>query len=187
MKYLITGFGPFADHKINPSGEFIKSFDFPGCDKFLLPVDYQKSLEFIRDKELRHYDFIFLFGLAAERNEICLERVALNWIESSLPDNNGQAPTPQKINPELQEAWINPWPLEVWARHLVEKHMPVKISHSAGAYLCNFLYFHIIQKNPKALFIHIPKDVDLKQLGAITKELISLVESESESFRRFQT
>lgn len=177
MKYLITGFETFGGHLVNPSSEFVKNFDFPNFDKVILPVDYEQCLQEINKFPLGDYDFVFLLGLAADRKEVCFERVALNWIESPISDNKGQSPKPQKIDETREAAVINPLPLESWTSLLSQEPLPVKVSHSAGAYLCNFLYFHVLQKTSKALFIHLPKEPDFVLLSELMRNLVRLLES----------
>lgn len=175
MKYLVTGFEPFADHVVNPSAEFVKSLGLPEFEKIVFPVAYDKVSEILTGISLETYDFVFLFGLAADRKDICFERVALNWIESSIKDNLGKHPVPQKIDDSAVPAMINTLPIEQWVTELAQKNFQVKISHSAGAYLCNYLYFHVMQKTSKALFIHIPKDVAIEQLQKILQELLKFI------------
>lgn len=175
MKYLVTGFEPFADHAVNPSAEFVLSLTLPEFEKIVFPVAYDKVSEMLASISLERYDFVFLFGLAADRKDICLERVALNWIESSITDNQGKLPAPQKIDPLADSAIINTFPIDQWVRELSGKNLQAKISHSAGAYLCNYLYFRVMQKTPKALFIHIPKDIALQSLQKILLEMTSLI------------
>lgn len=175
MRYLVTGFEPFADHAINPSAEFVRGLTLPECEKVVFPVAYDKVSEMLEPIPWDKYDFVFLFGLAADRKDICFERVALNWIESSIKDNLGKQPIPQSIDPYASQALINRLPIEQWVADLHRNSFQVKISHSAGAYLCNYLYFRVMQKTSKALFIHIPKDVALDRLQAMLQELLKLV------------
>lgn len=176
-KYLVTGFEPFAEFKTNPSAEFVRSLSDECFDLKVLSVDYAQIKKELAEIHFEDYKFIFLFGLAADRKEICFERVALNWMESSTPDNRGLRPSPQKIEPGFADALINQLPLENWVKDLNQElrlTANVKISHSAGAYLCNFLYFEVLQRNKNALFIHIPMDVKLMELRQILNRLIVL-------------
>lgn len=172
-KYLITGFEPFAEFKTNPSAEFIRSLTDEHLEGKVLPVDYVQLKKEIAEIAFSDYEFIFMFGLAADRKEISFERVALNWIESAAADNSGVRPQPQKIDNKLGDAIINPLPLDKWIQDL-KLTADVKISHTAGAYLCNFLYFQVLQKHKNSLFIHIPSQVSLLELKRVLDRLILL-------------
>lgn len=182
---LITGFEPFLQNKENPSqllgAELAK---FSGADFICLPVSYDHSWEVLHSQLCRHsYESVLMLGLASERTRISLERVAINWQESSSPDNDGKTKVGEKIDPSFPEAFISHLDLSTWA-HEIQKELqvPVEVSFSAGAYLCNHVYFRTLAHFPKAksLFVHLPKlevlnfEKQLKVLVFIQKSMQSL-------------
>lgn len=159
---LVTGFQPFLGQPINPSALIAKKLeqeDPAGFKSLILPVQYQKGFEVLKDELLKSSIFpkkIILLGQAAGREKICLERVALNWIESAHADEAGVASSPREIIPGAPSSYIQ----KEWSFANTLCMGQVKVSHSAGTYVCNELYFqmlHHFQKNQKDIcFVHLP-------------------------------
>ncbi len=163
-RFLITGFEAFGDDLLNPTELLMKwisedpnlSADFVTQ---VLPVEYEKAHTLILQRpDLDSFDSIFCFGLAGGRSKIGLERVALNWIESSQADNAGKMLPLGPIDEKTKEVFFNEMNLEPLRASLQKAQLPVEISLSAGGYVCNYLYFQLLKASLKAqvLFIHIP-------------------------------
>lgn len=172
-RILVTGFLPFLGESINPSEillEHIKrDFAVSGnVDTLLLPVSFQQSYGKLEAQlNQRPYDFIFMLGQAGGRDKVCFERVALNWNETSKPDEDGYVPPQDRIDADDEPAFFTGLPLTEIVMKLKAKNLPASVSLSAGGYVCNFLYFKLLQKirndekfakAPKtmAMFIHVP-------------------------------
>lgn len=174
MKRIFTGFAPFLTHATNPSWivaqELAKHFG-PDSQALELPVVFQHSftlLKSILDKEPLFPDQLWLLGLAAQRSEICLERVALNWIETRYPDN--QSLQPPLTQPIFEDS-LAPSAIILKNHSLIDytpaerESLNIKVSHSAGTYVCNDLYFRTLthyqnyQKN--IIFVHLPAEETL--------------------------
>ncbi|UOF02921.1 pyroglutamyl-peptidase I [Bdellovibrio reynosensis] len=164
---LVTGFQPFLGEKINPSEillEWIqKDFASAGVDTLLLPVSFHEAPELILKKATeKNYDHILMLGQAGGRNKVSFERVALNWTETSHPDEYGFMPQRGKIFEQNAEAFFTQSPIEIWKDGLIKSGHHVEISLNAGGYVCNYIYYkilHHIQQNnlkSKACFIHVP-------------------------------
>lgn len=164
---LVTGFQPFLGEQINPSEillEWIKKdFASRGVDTLLLPVSFKEAPELIITKSAeKKYDHILMLGQAGGRSKVSFERVALNWTETSYPDECGFIPMRGKICDVSPEAYFTQSPIEVWRDNLIKSGHSVEISLSAGGYVCNFIYFRILQQiqksqlNSQACFIHVP-------------------------------
>lgn len=166
-KILITGFTPFGGRSINPSELIIKAIDNrfsePGIEitTLLLPVDFELAFNSLSGAihSATSYDFILMLGQAAGRNSICLERVALNWMEAPHKDEDGRSIRPRNINPKLPAAVISELPLDQWQKEL-SLFGQVSVSLSAGAYVCNYIYFRslceIQPQKANKLFVHLP-------------------------------
>jgi pyroglutamyl-peptidase len=116
---------------------------------------------------------LWLFGLAADRKDICLERVALNWIETDYQDEKGQrVVTPQAIDGSYPDAiLLKNHPL-IDAKEQLEspdnpdnrgpQFLRLKVSHTAGTYVCNDLYFRTLKAYPqyqnRIVLIHLPPE-----------------------------
>src|SRR5262245_36393197 len=107
--WLISHFAPFDGGKTNSSA--IVCTHLKAGDHVLtkaLPVSYKSCW-----KELESYlksgDFkgVLALGQAEGRTKISLERVALNWIDSRVPDNDGVQPIDVKINPNGADLWTD--------------------------------------------------------------------------------
>lgn len=195
-KILITGFEPFGKESINPSGELALSFQNE-YDTLVLPVSYKRAFEEIKPRlEVGGYDFILMLGQAGGRKWIDLERVAINLEDALNSDEDGDLRVQTKISLEGPDAFLNPLPLRDIAQALQSKKAPVQISFSAGAFVCNSLYYQVfewIKKNDRkshALFVHVPyieeqvqgkpigtPFLTLENLGFAIGELLQLMKS----------
>lgn len=164
LQRILTGFAPFLDHAKNPSWEIAQQLALrlgDGNQAIELPVLFEQSfvhLHNILKKQTQFPNQLWLFGLAANRNAICLERVALNWIETGVPDNSGQERlSPQKIDP------LGPDAILLSQHQLIDKGpLPdgLQISHTAGTYVCNDLYYRVLSQykeyRQQIIFVHVP-------------------------------
>lgn len=167
---LITGFEPFNGESINPSAELaVRVSQLRGYDSLVLPVEYGKAFEVFKE----HYRktptrFVLMLGQAAGRPKISLERVALNFQDSSLADSAGVLATEKQIDSRCEKgALFSRLPLREIVHELCvqsETGALFEISSSAGTYVCNDLYFRVLQyireeshgEGQEALFVHVP-------------------------------
>lgn len=165
MSLLITGFEPFNGESLNPSQllaqKLARSRDL---DVEILPVSYKRCFEPLQARlESGRYKGLLSLGQAAGRSKVCLERVALNWEDADLPDADLVTKIESPIDPVGPTAVLNSLPLRDYVRELKMRGRPVEISTSAGAYVCNSLYYQVFQwmrQNPGILsfqlFVHVP-------------------------------
>jgi pyroglutamyl-peptidase len=99
-----------------------------------------------------------MLGQAAGRKNICLEKIALNWRQSTQPDEAGYIPETTFIENGRELATMTKFPVDVVAQQLKQQGHPIEISFSAGTYVCNDLYFKTLTEFPnvKSVFIHVP-------------------------------
>jgi pyroglutamyl-peptidase len=161
-KFLVTGFQAFAGDKINPSElllqELMKS-QTP-VDTLLLPVSYKNAFPALlkKWKDDGPYEHLLLLGLAGGRDQVCLERVALNWSETSQPDEDGFRHPVGPLDPTAPTSYVADFFPTDWISEL-GKIGPVSTSFTAGTYVCNSLYFQARHKFPPTtsiLFVHLP-------------------------------
>ena len=169
MKILVTGFKAFQGEAINPSGELVKNLRLPsGSKTMILPVAYDQVFDLVKSEfEKDSYDFLLMLGQAGGRKSVDLERVAVNMQDQDQPDEVGRKYLETVIDPVGPSAILVDFPLRVWAQALKQKGHSIEVSHSAGSFVCNNLYFRVlnhIRSNPemnmKALFIHLPYCVE---------------------------
>lgn len=170
MKTLITAFEPFNNAKTNSSLMVIKEVAqrekiLSNRDKefvfhYPLPVSFSRSwpslLSVINGQDKP--SAIILMGQAEGRRKVSYERLALNWIDTKIPDNDGALPKHGAISAGGPEA--------LWSQAPIDKGQPsirtrlIEPSYSAGTYVCNYLFYKTLEwaknQNTKIGFIHVP-------------------------------
>ncbi len=168
MKVLLTGFEPFGNSPINPSQNLINVVsdrDFKGVElfKLILPVDKDRAPNLLINiiKEVTP-DTVLCFGLALGRAKISLERIAVNLMDFRIADNAGVKVSDRHIVEGGPAAYFSNLPVRSLLEALQAGGIPAQLSLSAGAYLCNQIFYsmmHYISTNEldiKAGFIHLP-------------------------------
>lgn len=161
MKILISGFKPFLGQSINPSQKLALDLQsaFSEVVSIVLPVEYKQS-SWILEREIQNVepDYVIMIGQAAGRANVCFEKIGLNWVQSRHADEAGIKPEVGAIEKSEPLALMTPFPVDEHYEKLRAKNLPVEISFSAGAYVCNDLYFRTLHefKKLKAVFIHVP-------------------------------
>lgn len=171
-KLLLTGFEPFLEFPFNPSqviaeeldGEQIGNHQVAGR---ILPVEFAKSSAALLDIFYHEKpDVVISLGLAAGRDRITPERVAINCNDGPR-DNQGVVLTDQYIIEEGETAYLSLLPIRKMVNTLNKHNYPAEISNSAGTYLCNNVMYKMLheintkQLNVKSGFIHIPASHEL--------------------------
>jgi pyroglutamyl-peptidase len=167
-KLLLTAFEPFAGETINPSFEVAKaieqmSFANAEVQTLRLPVDRFQTIE-LGLKGINQYrpDLIILLGEGSRRFRINPERVAINVDDFRIPDNTGNQPKGEAIIDGAPAAYFSTLPIYAIVESLIAAKIPAAISNTAGTYLCNRLFYSVmnfiaVEKLPiKAGFIHLP-------------------------------
>jgi pyroglutamyl-peptidase len=173
-KILITGFEPFDKFTFNPSGKIAEIMndeesEFAVIDGIILPVDTKRVQTILEDKITSFDpDVIISLGLAARRKFIALEKIAINLLDFDIPDNSGNIPEDTWILHDAPLAYKSNLPYKSIKKSLEAEKIPASISYSAGAYLCNQVFYLVMDyinrtKEKKKLggFIHIPQTIDM--------------------------
>lgn len=159
MKTLLSGFEPFADDFLNSSEELVKALVKKDnqLNSVILPVEFYKSFLILKENILNSKpDLLLMFGQATGRSQIGLEKIAVNWQQASIADEAGYRPQSMSVNPDGSLILNTQLPLEAFIFQLLGE--PVEISYSAGAFVCNDLYYRVLSEFPElpSLFIHLP-------------------------------
>lgn len=164
-KLLITGFEPLGGEEINPSWEAVSrlQYEIGGyvLTKLCLPVVFGEAAERVifAAEEIRP-DVILCIGQAGGRKNITPELVAINLRHGSLPDNNGNKPSDQPIVKDGSAAYFSTLPVRRIAEKIDIYGIPSSVSYSAGAYVCNDLFYtllsHFHNTDTRVGFIHVP-------------------------------
>ena len=165
MNLLVTGFEPFGKYKENSSwavAEKVAALGVDGLKVVLLPVSFNGVAAALRKAvEECCPDVIIMLGQCAGIDYIKLERIAINMMDATTPDNDGYIPDEEPICATGAAALFTKSDIKD-LRGAVETHgIPVKISNSAGLYVCNRTYYEALRlcnERPgmKALFVHLP-------------------------------
>lgn len=166
MSVLIFGYEPFLEFDENPSmivAERLKGKKIAGSEikTRILPVEYSKVEDAIVEA-INEFNpsLVIGLGLAAGRNKVTPEKIAVNYKRSSAADNAGVKVNGEKIDRTQPDGIFSTLPVEAITDALNKKGIPSSLSLSAGGYLCNFAMFVIVRESIKrgfkGGFIHVP-------------------------------
>ncbi|MBE6883546.1 MAG: pyroglutamyl-peptidase I [Ruminococcaceae bacterium] len=164
-RLLITGFEPFGGEKINPSWEAVKRLpDMMGeyeLTKLCIPVTFEGAA-----KTVNHFaaavkpDVILCIGQAGGRSAVTPELVGINLKYGRIPDNAGEQPMDERILVGGADAYFSTVPARQMAEAIAGKGLPAQLSYTAGAYVCNCVFYsllaHFENTGTKVGFIHVP-------------------------------
>lgn len=163
MKVLVSGFTTFSTHTENSSqiiAELLRETKIPGIEiqTVILPVAFSNAFDHLKiEIDSFKPDYVVCLGLAGNRKKISLEKVAINLIHSDIPDNEGVTQMDLHIS-EGPAAYFSTLPLKEMRE--VTTPFPVEMSFSAGAYVCNYVMYRVLEyvkgTKVKAGFIHLP-------------------------------
>lgn len=175
-KILVSGFKPFAGHTVNPTETLMEGLNKTSIKNveiktIVLPVSYAKAFKALEAKVLEFDpDIILATGLAADRSQISLERIAINCESSSLADNDGEIAADRKIEQGAVDGIFTTLPIYEIFNAIQKLKIPIHISNSAGTYVCNSLMYKILKRfsaTKTCGFIHIPPEKSLNSEQAL--------------------
>lgn len=166
-KILVTGFDPFDSESINSSWTAVSALP----DEILgwkiirleLPTVFGKAGAVLEGAVKEHTpDAVICTGQAGGSPGIRLERVAVNMMDARIPDNEGSKPCDEPVIPGAPDGYFTGLPIRKMQSRLSANMIPVEISYTAGAFVCNSVMYtllHLIRRKYKKVaggFIHIP-------------------------------
>jgi pyroglutamyl-peptidase len=160
-KVLLTGFEPFGTATSNPSGEIVKQISGDNIITAILPVAYAQSGERLLALITEHNpDVVICLGQAEGRTQITPEKVAINLDDARLADNEGVLRIDVKIIEDGPDAYFSTLPVNEIVEAIKARGVPAAVSLSAGAFLCNHV-FYVAQNNfagtkVRSGFVHVP-------------------------------
>ena len=165
-KLLITGFDPFGGESVNPSWAAVELLpdivgEFELC-KLPIPTIFGEAAALILEKAAEFApDVILSVGLAGGRDAVTPERIAVNIRDARIPDNEGNQPRGQFVDPQGPAAYFATVPVEAMAQAIRDAGIPGTVSNSAGAFVCNDVLYtllhHFAGTDTKVGFIHVPR------------------------------
>lgn len=161
-RVLLTGFEPFNNATLNPSKEVVEKINHRSIvAKEVLPVVFSKAAKRLIEliEEVKP-EVVIALGQAEGRPQINLERVAINYMQGQIADNEGVFALSGEISKDAPAAYFSTLPLELISQSLTAVKIPVAISLSAGSFLCNHIFYsmqhHLHGKGAHSGFIHLP-------------------------------
>lgn len=189
MKHLIiTGFDGFGGESINPSWEAVRRLpDQAGSyrlTRIQIPTVFeQAALSVLTAAAADPADVILCVGGAAGRDAVTPELMGINWNHARIPDNAGQQPLEQFIEPDGPAARFATVPVSAMARAIRQSGFRGAVSHTAGAYVCNDTLYRLLRHYDGSAvrvgFIHVPAfaQMELEQtIGALLSAIGALDE-----------
>jgi len=160
-KVLLTGFEPFGTATSNPSGGIVKQIRGDNIVTAILPVAYAKSGERLLALIAEHNpDVVICLGQAEGRTQITPEKVAINLDDARLADNEGVLRNDVKILESGPDAYFSTLPVNEIVEAIKAKGVPTAVSLSAGAFLCNHVFYIAQNKfagtKVRSGFVHVP-------------------------------
>lgn len=167
MKLLVTGFDAFGGEKVNPAQLVVESLpdEINGNQvlKLIIPtIRYESAKKIMEVMDQEKPDIVVSIGQAGGNDAIAIERVAINCDDYRIQDNGGNQPIDEPIVEEGPTAYFSTLPIRKIYEALQKESYPVRISNSAGTFVCNHVFYsirHYIEENHLSIqsgFIHIP-------------------------------
>ena len=169
MKILITGFEAYGKRKKNATAEVIHQLSAQNIEVSgelyleTLPVVHVEAADKLSNLLQKHSpDIVICLGEAGGRSAISLEKIAINYLDYRMPDNAGNIITDRYISKEGPDAYFTALPVVSICKRLISSGIPAEVSFTAGAYLCNEVFYHLMnwadtqEKKVIAGFIHTP-------------------------------
>ena len=164
---LLTGFGPFGGQVRNSSVEAVRLVE-GGWDRperlvvAELPVAYERAGREL-DRLLAEHDpdVVVSVGLAAGRQRVGLERVAVNIRDARIPDNDGAQPGDGPVVDGGPTAYLTSLPVKLTLERVRGAGVPAELSLSAGTFVCNAVFYLAAswasrRAGRRAGFVHVP-------------------------------
>ena len=167
MKILVTGFDPFGGESVNPAIEAVKRLpdEILGMEiiKQEIPTVRWKALDRI-EEAVKKYDpdVILSVGQAGGRADISVERIGINVDDFRIPDNEGNQPVDEIIDPQGPDAYFLNLPIKKIVDRIKKYQIPASVSNTAGTFVCNHVAYgtrrmmELRYPGKRNGFIHIP-------------------------------
>lgn len=185
---LFTGFEPFGGDAHNPSWQAAQLAAASLSDSGVaataveLPVEFDSSAVVLRQAIATYGpDVVIAVGLAGGTAEIAIERVAINVDDARIPDNAGFSPIDRAIVAGGPAAYFSSLPIKTAFAAVSEGGIPVRISQTAGTYVCNHVFYQLMNAAEsvptlKAGFVHVPYAAELLTDDAGNRPALPLAE-----------
>ena len=175
-RVLLTGFEPFDGDAINPSWEVARALDgeLPGgatVQALQLPCVFGAARDALwQALEGGRFDLLLSLGLAGNRPDVTVERIAINVDDARIPDNAGRQPVDTAVHAGGPAAYFSTLPIKAMVRDMRAQGVPAAVSNTAGTFVCNHIFYALMHHlatgagGVRGGFIHVPT---LPELAAL--------------------
>lgn len=158
---LLTGFEPFGNSSLNPSGEIVKAIKADNIVSAILPVDFGESALLLKGLIDQHKpDVVLCLGQAEGRHAMTPERIAINIDDARMADNSGALVSERAVIEGGPDAYFSTLPVKEMVNAMKAAGVPAVISYSAGTFVCNHIFYalqhHLKGSGVKSGFMHVP-------------------------------
>lgn len=167
-RLLLTGFEPFDGDAINPSWEVARALDGQWLEAarvqaLQLPCVFGRAREVLwQTLEAGDFDVLVSLGLAGNRPDVTVERIAINVDDARIADNAGQQPVDVPVVAGGPAAYWASVPIKRMVAAVRAAGVPASVSQTAGTFVCNHVFYagaHWRATRQPALrvgFLHLP-------------------------------
>jgi pyroglutamyl-peptidase len=169
LTVLITGFGPFPGAPVNPTAALARAlarrrrpaFALISRHAHVFPTSYAAVDRDLPALIARHRpDIVLMFGLAGRTKALRVELRATGRPSPLFVDVDGALPPMPIIDGvAVRRTRTSPHRLSAALRNA---RIPARLSHDAGRYLCNYVYWQALaaadreNRVPLVQFVHVP-------------------------------
>ena len=187
MKLLLTAFDPFGGEPVNPALEAVKlvSNKIGNIEivKQEVPTVFGKSVKTVQEAiEREKPDAVLCIGQAGGRYDLTVEKVAINYDDARIKDNEGNQPLGKCIFEDGDTAYFATLPIKAMVAEIRKAGIPASISYTAGTFVCNHLMYGTLYTLAKKYsgviggFMHVPyiteQVLDKRNMPSLTTEQI---------------
>ena len=196
---LVTGFGPFGEHKVNASWMAVKELErlwedrSPELKSYALKTrEVRVAYSYVLNSLDRIYEEccpnLCVHVGVSPYSTITLERRGKNQGYRHL-DVDGRRPFTGTCVENAPEEIATQFDLEGVCEALSGRQgVEFDISEDAGRYLCDFIYYKSLHMNKcPVLFVHVPpldKPYTDKQMGQALKDLLEVLVSKMDAIKK---
>jgi pyroglutamyl-peptidase len=178
---LLTGFEPFDGDSINSSWEVARALNLEVFNVSMtgvnrskvaieakviarqLPCEFERSIQVLANfmKRLKP-DLVICLGQANSRNDVSVERVAININDARIRDNASAQPIDTSVIKDGPVAYFSSLPIKAIVHAIRKESLPASISNTAGTFVCNHVFYGLMRllatNYPlvRGGFIHLP-------------------------------
>ena len=169
---VLTGFNAFGGFAQNASQRVVELISSMGeydgrLITKVLPTEFRAAELRIHALLLRHRPGVCICtGLNAAADAVTLETRAVNRDAAEIADNAGERRQGTPIDPDGPPFYESTLPIDRIKRLLEDHQIPVRLSDSAGTFVCNHVFYAAAQgaaiwsPRTRVGFIHLPQAAD---------------------------